>query len=57
MKPVDIKRKTYINFNKVNNYKDFKFKASGYVTISKYKKFFAKGYIPNWSEKFLLLKS
>ena len=31
--------------------KDPKFKAGDQVRISKYKKFFAKGYTPNWSEE------
>ena len=37
MKPVDVKSKTYINFNKENNYKDLKLKVGDYVRISKYK--------------------
>ena len=31
--------------------KDPKFKAGDQVRISKYKKIFAKGYTPNWSEE------
>ena len=37
----------YEDFNK----KDPKFKVGGHVRISKYKKIFAKGYTPNWSEE------
>ena len=51
MKPIDIKDNTYINTNKKINYKDPKFKVGDYVRISKYKNIFAKGYMPNWSEK------
>ena len=48
---IDVKDNTYIAFeNKVND-KDPKFKVGDCVRISKYKKFFPKGYTP----KFLLL--
>ena len=39
MKPVDVKSKTYMNFNKENNYRDCKFKADDYVRILKQKPF------------------
>ena len=51
MKPVDVKDNTYIDFGKEVNDKDPKFKIVDYVRISKYKKNFAKGYMPNWSEE------
>ena len=51
MKSVDVKSKTYINFNQENNCKDSKFKVGHYVRISKYKNISAQGYIPNWSEE------
>ena len=51
MKPINIKDNTYINFEKELNNKDLKFKVGDYVRISKYKNIFAKGYMPNWSEK------
>ena len=51
MKPINIKDNTYINFEKEVNNKDLKFKVGDYVRISKYKNIFAKGYMPNWSEK------
>ena len=54
MKPVDVKSKTYINFNKENYYKDPKFKVSDYMRISKYKNIFTKSYITNWSEVFII---
>ena len=53
-KPVDVKSKI---INKENNYKDPKFKVGDYVRISKYKNIFTKGYIPNCSKKFLLIKN
>ena len=51
MKPVDVKDNTYIDFEKEVNDKDSKFKVGDYVRISKYKNIFAKGCMPNWSEK------
>ena len=51
MKPINIKDNTYINFEKEGNNKDPKFKVGNYVRISKYKNFFAKGYMPNWPEE------
>ena len=56
MKPIDVKDNTYINTNKEINYKDLKFKVGDYVRISKYKNIFAKGYMPNWSEVFVVNK-
>ena len=55
-KPVDVKSKTYINFNKGTNYKDPKLKAGDYVRISKYKSIFVKGYIPNWFKEVFVIK-
>ena len=52
MKPID---NTYINTNKEINYKYPKFKVGDYVRISKYKKIFAKRYLPNWSEEFFVI--
>ena len=51
MKSVDVKGNTYIDFEKEVNDKDPEFKVGDYVRISKYKNIFAKGYMPNWSEK------
>ena len=56
MKPIDVKDNTYINTSKEINNKDLKFKVGDHVRISKYKNIFAKGYMPNWSEEYLLLK-
>ena len=50
MKPIDVKSDFYSEYNEKNNEKDPKFKVGGHVRISKYKKVFAKGYTPNWSE-------
>ena len=55
MKPVDVKDNTYIDLKK-NNDKDPKFKVGGNARISNYKKIFAKGYIPNWSEEIFVIK-
>ena len=47
MKPVDVKSSTYIDSSKDVNYHDTKFKIADNVRISKYKNFFAKGYVWN----------
>ena len=72
MKPVDVKSNTYIDSSKEVNNKDPKFSISdvGYqkyqniryknenikIKISKYKNIFAKGYTPNQSEEFFVIK-
>ena len=56
MKPIDVKDNTYIAFDKEVNDKGPKFKVGDHVRISKYKKFFAKGYTPNWSEEVFVIK-
>ena len=55
-KPFDVKWNTYINSIKEINDKDPKFKIGDIVRISKDKKFFAKGYVPNWSEEVFVIK-
>ena len=57
MKPVDVKDNTYIDFTKEVNDKDPKVKFGDHVRISKYKNNFAKGYTPNWSEEFFVVKN
>ena len=54
MKPNNIGSSTYIDFDKKNNKEDPKFKVGDHVTISK--KFFDKGYTPNWSEEVFVIK-
>ena len=56
MKPVNVKSSIYIDFNKENNKEDSKLNVSDLVRISKYKKSFAKGYVPNWSEEVFVIK-
>ena len=56
MKPINVKDNTYTNIGKDVNDKDPKFKVGDHVRISKYKKTFAKGYIPNWSEEIFVIK-
>ena len=56
MKPIDVKSSAYIDSNKEINEEDPKFKISDIVRISKYKKIFAKGYIPNFSEEVFVIK-
>ena len=57
MKHADIKDNTYINANKEINNKDPKFKVGDHVRISKYKKNFTKGYMPNWGEEVFVIKN
>ena len=45
MKPVDVKTRTYIDFNVENSDKNYKFVLGDHVRISKYKISFAKGTI------------
>ena len=56
MKSFDVKSSTYIDFDKENSKVDPKLEIVDHVRISKYENIFAKGYDPNWSEKFLWLK-
>ena len=56
MKPANVKSSIYIDFNKENNKEDSKLNVSDLVRISKYKKIFAKGYVPNWSEEVFVIK-
>ena len=58
VKLVDVKDNTYIDSMELlhSNNKDPKFKVGDHVRISKYKKHFAKGYIPNWSEEVFVIK-
>ena len=57
MKPADVKENMYIDFGKEVNDKNPKFKISDHVKISKYKKFFAKGYTTNWSKEVFIIKN
>ena len=54
----DVKDNTYIDSMELlhSNNKDPKFKVGDHLKISKYKKNFAKGYIPNWSEEVFVIK-
>ena len=55
MKPVDVKKSTYINSTSEINDEDTKFKI-GDIRISKCKNIFAKGNFPNWSEEVFVIK-
>ena len=55
MKPIDVKYNTYIDFRKVSNDKDPKFKVGDHVRISKYKNIFAKGICQTGLKKCSLL--
>ena len=56
MKPIDVESSAYIDSSKEINEENPKFKISDIVRISKYKKIFAKGYIPNFSEEVFVIK-
>ena len=45
---------SYICSSKKTNDQDDKFKICDIVEISKFENLFAKEYVPNWSEEFLL---
>ena len=56
MKSVDAKPNKYIYSSKEINDKDPELKVDDILRISKYKKIFAKGYTPNWSEEVFVIK-
>ena len=56
MKPVDIKSSRCIDSSKENKSNNPKFKIDDIVRIAKHKNVFVKGYTPNWSENFFLIK-
>ena len=56
MKPKDVTDDKFIEYVEETNKKDPKFKIGDHVRISKYKNIFAKGYVPNWSEVFVVNK-
>ena len=55
MKPIDVMGDSYVKYNEDFNKKGPKFKVGDHVRISKYKNFFAKGYVPNWSEEVFIV--
>ena len=56
MKPIDVKDKSFAEYNEESNEKDPKFKVDDHARISKFKNVFAKGYTPNWNEEIFILK-
>ena len=57
IKPTEVIDDYYVEYNEdTSNIKNPKFKVGDHVRIFKYKNIFAKGYIPNWSEVFLINK-
>ena len=55
MKPIDVTDDSYAEYNEEPNKRNTKFKVRDHVKISKYKNIFAKGHVPNWSEKFFVI--
>ena len=56
MKPIDVKKDSFGEYNEESNEKDPKFIVVDHVRISKYKNIFTKGYAPNCSEEIFVLK-
>ena len=56
MRPADINSNTFIDFNKIKNKNDPKFKVSNHVIKSSCKNIFTRGYTSNRSEEVLWLK-
>ena len=54
MKPIDVTNDSYAEYSEDFNKKGPKFKVNDHVRMSKYKNIFAKGYVPNWSEVFIV---
>ena len=50
MKPIVVTNDSFAEYNEESNKKHPKFKIGDHVRICKYKKIFAKGCAPNWSE-------
>ena len=55
MKPIDATDDSFVEYNEESNKRNPKFKVGDHVRISKYKNVFAKGYVPNWSEKVFIV--
>ena len=47
MKPIDVKRDSFAEYNEKSNEKDPKVKVDDHVKISKHTNIFTKGYSPN----------
>ena len=57
MKPIDVKRDSFAEYNEEYNEKDPKFKIGDHARISKNKNIFAKGYAPNWSGEIFVVQN
>ena len=57
MKSTEVTSDCYAEQNEDSNVTKLKFKVGDHVRISKYKNIFAKGYMQNWSEVFVVSKS
>ena len=56
IKSVDVKSRTYIDFDKKTNKEDPNFKVSDHVSLSKYKNIFARANVLNWSVEVFVIK-
>ena len=56
MKPIDVRDDSFAEYNEDFNKEGPKFNVGDHVRISRYKNIFAKGYVPNWSEVFIVNK-
>ena len=55
IKPIEVTNDYYAEYDEHPNKKNPKFKVGVNVRISKYKKMFAKGCTPNWSEEVFVI--
>ena len=56
MKPINVKKDSFAEYNEDCNKKDTKFRINDHVRISKYNNIFVKGYAPNRSENSFVVK-
>ena len=56
LKPIDVKKSKYIDFDVQHNDKHLKFKAGDHVKMSKYKNSFAEANKPHWSKEAFVIK-
>ena len=56
IKPTNVKKDSFAEYNEESNEKDSKFKVGDHVRVSKYTDIFVEGYAPNWSEEIFVVK-
>ena len=56
MKPINVKKDSFTEYNEKSNEKDVRFKVGDHVRISKYTNTFAKGYASTWNEEIFAIR-